>query len=296
MGKRIGSKIDLSKLPAPQVVKSYSSEEITAEMHAYYENLVKEQYPNYVLRKTDPAYKILQSAAYRASLIYQRVNDAVKECFLSHAEGSNLEQIGGLFDVGREGQTDEDLRERILLSYDRFSTAGSEGAYRYHALDAGTKLGLVDCRALRIEKKQGVVRVILLFKEDAESIEDLRSAIENHLKGPERKPLNEILEVKTASVKELKLAATVLISDEFDIEETKTQVLSSLKKFKANCYKLGKKVPLSGVYAALSIPRVVEVQLKDFKNVDTTNLEMAPNIVFTEDDIEVKRVSEVDNA
>lgn len=296
MSKRIGSKIDLSKLPAPQLVESYSSEKITEDMHAYYEALVKKQYPNYKLIKSDPAYKLLQAAAYRASLIYQRVNDAVKECFLSHAEGSNLDQIAGLFDVARDGQTDEDLRNRILLSYDRFSTAGSEGAYKFHALDAGANLGLIDCRAFRVEEKKGVVRVMLLFKENAEDLENLRKEIENHLNDPERKPLNEILDVNTASVKELKLSATVLISDEFDIEETKNQVIGSLNKFKENCYKLGKKVPLSGVYTALSIPRVVEVQLKDFKNVDITSLEMAPNIIFSEDDIEVKRVSEVENA
>jgi phage-related baseplate assembly protein len=95
---------------------------------------------------SDPAFKILEVAAYREMLIRQRVNDAAKAVMLAYAQRGDLDQLGALLAVERlildpgnldagippTMESDEDFRRRIQLSPEGFSVAGPEGAYVFH--------------------------------------------------------------------------------------------------------------------------------------------------------------------
>lgn len=126
--------IDLSQLPAPEVVEPLDYEAILAEMLAHLRTLDPEFD---ALVESDPAYKILQAAAYRELLIRQRVNDAARAVMLAHATGADLEHLAALFGVARlPGESDTALRRRAQLAPAAYSTAGPRAAYLFHALGA----------------------------------------------------------------------------------------------------------------------------------------------------------------
>ena len=90
--------VDLSQLPAPTVVEQIDYETILAEMLA---DLVARMPEFTALVESDPAYKILEVAAFRETLIRQRTNEACKAVMLAYAAGSDLDQLGANFNVAR---------------------------------------------------------------------------------------------------------------------------------------------------------------------------------------------------
>lgn len=143
------SAINLSNLPAPAVVEEIDYENILADMVT---DLQSRDPEFQELLDSDPAMKILQVAAYRESLVRQRVNEAARSVMLAYAKGSDLDNLAAFFKVERlvlnEGdpdadppvppsyESDEDFLKRIQLALDSYSIAGPEGAYVYHALSA----------------------------------------------------------------------------------------------------------------------------------------------------------------
>jgi len=143
------TEVDLSKLPAPDLVEVLDYEVVLAEMLAD----LKARDPEFsALVESDPAYKILEVAAFREVLVRQRVNDAGRAVMLAYAEKADLDNLGALFRVERlvidrgdpdalppvdpTYEQDDDYRRRIQLSLEGYSTAGPEGAYIFHSLSA----------------------------------------------------------------------------------------------------------------------------------------------------------------
>ena len=83
--------VNLSQLPAPNVVESLDFETILAEMIADLQG----RDPTFTaLVESDPAYKILEVCAYRELLMRQRVNESAKAIMLAYATGADLDQLG----------------------------------------------------------------------------------------------------------------------------------------------------------------------------------------------------------
>ena len=91
--------IDLSQLPAPDVVETLDFENILAAM---LEDLQGRDPVFNALVESDPVYKVLEVAAYRETLIRQRVNDAARAVMLAYAAGPDLDHIGARFNVKRK--------------------------------------------------------------------------------------------------------------------------------------------------------------------------------------------------
>jgi phage-related baseplate assembly protein len=148
--------VDLSRLPPPAVVEALSFEQILSEMLA---DLVARDPSFTAMVESDPAYKILEVAAFRELIIRQRVNDAAKAVMLASAVDTDLDNLGALLGVTRlmldpgdpthsiapTYELDDDYRYRITLAPEGFSVAGPEGAYKYHALSADP--GVLDASA-----------------------------------------------------------------------------------------------------------------------------------------------------
>lgn len=129
--------LDLSQLPVPDVVEALSFEEIKAQMLADY----VARNPGASTLESDPAVKVIETCAYRALLIYQRINDAARETYLAEASGTNLDAIGALFNVARlEGESDDRFRKRVQLGLVGFGSAGPRRAYQYHALSVSADI------------------------------------------------------------------------------------------------------------------------------------------------------------
>lgn len=265
--------IDLSTLPAPNVVESLSYEAIFAAMLAD----LQTRDPSFTaLVESDPAYKILEVAAYRELLIRQRVNDGARAVMLAYATGADLENLAALFGVTRktldEGdatalppipptyETDTALRYRTQLALEGLSTAGPIGAYQFHALsvdgvkDAGIQ-GPPDT-------DPGDVLVTILSAEgDGEADAPLIAAVEAALNAEDVRPLTDNVTVQSASIINYEIIATLYIPTGPDPSAVQTAALASVQAFVESRHRVGADVRLSGLYAALHVGGVERVTL-----------------------------------
>ncbi|BFM16267.1 baseplate assembly protein [Maricurvus nonylphenolicus] len=152
--------VDLSQLPPPDIIEEISFEQVFAEM---LDDLKARDSQYDALVESDPAYAILQVAAYRETLLRQRQNESALAVMLAYSVGADLDNIGARFDVPRllleEGdpnavppvepvyEKDADYRLRIQLSQEGKSTAGPEGAYEFHARSADANVADVAIKA-----------------------------------------------------------------------------------------------------------------------------------------------------
>jgi phage-related baseplate assembly protein len=142
--------IDLSQLPAPNVVETLDFEQILAAMKT---DLIERDasLADTLQLESEPLVKLLEVCAYRELLLRQRINDASRAVMLATATGSDLDHLAALFGVERQFidagdakaqppipptfESDERLRYRVPLALRSVSTAGALASYRYHALD-----------------------------------------------------------------------------------------------------------------------------------------------------------------
>ncbi len=90
--------IDLSQLPAPNVVETLDYETLLAERKATLISLYPADEQASVARvlalESDPLVKLLQENAYREVILRQRINEAAKAVMVAWANGSDLDQLG----------------------------------------------------------------------------------------------------------------------------------------------------------------------------------------------------------
>lgn len=143
--------IDLSRIPAPNVVEPLDFERIFADMRTELIEL-DPSLADVLALESEPLTKLVQLCAYRELITRQRVNESARAVMLAYAVQSDLDNLGALLHVQRlqtdpgdpdarppvppSYETDDDFRLRIQLALDGLSTAGPERAYVYHALSA----------------------------------------------------------------------------------------------------------------------------------------------------------------
>lgn len=98
------------------------------------------------------------------------------------------------FRGGASEESDESLRERAVMSVHRFSTAGSEKGYIYHALSASAKVASIKA----LNNGAGKVRVIIK-SEDEESVD----VVKEYLSADEVRPLTDEVNVELAKKESL---------------------------------------------------------------------------------------------
>lgn len=147
--------IDLSKLPAPNVVEPLDYETLLAQRKSELLGLMPELADTLEL-ESEPITIQLQASVYRELNLRQRINQSAKAVMLAYAEDDDLNHLGALLGVQRltlveadpnanppveeELESNTAFRERIQLSLDGLSTAGPEQAYIYHARSADPRV------------------------------------------------------------------------------------------------------------------------------------------------------------
>lgn len=138
--------VDLSRMPAPNVVEALDFDTILADAITR----MKAEMPTFEERESDPATKLLRVVSYMVQLIRQRINEAARAVMVAYATGADLDNLGALFGVTRFTvapaddalgiaavmESDTDFRRRMVLAPEGYSVAGPEGAYIFHALSA----------------------------------------------------------------------------------------------------------------------------------------------------------------
>lgn len=154
------SVIDLSRLPAPQVVEPLDFEATLSALKADLIARAPELAPVLAL-ESEPLVKLLEVAAWRETVLRARINDAARAVMLPWAAGADLDNLAARYDLARlPGEDDERLRARVLIGYHALSAAGSAASWRLRALSVSTDIRQVDVWADR----PGRVKVCLLAR------------------------------------------------------------------------------------------------------------------------------------
>ncbi|MDD3652313.1 MAG: hypothetical protein PHC73_12625, partial [Immundisolibacter sp.] len=113
--------IDLSRLPPPTVVETYSYEAILAARKQDLIDLFpadrQAELAAVLALESEPLTKFLEESSYREVLLRARVNDAARAVMLAYATGADLEHLAAYLGVERlEGETDDRLRTRTQMA------------------------------------------------------------------------------------------------------------------------------------------------------------------------------------
>ncbi|MCP3967205.1 MAG: baseplate assembly protein [Lentisphaerae bacterium] len=253
--------IDLSLLPAPDVIESLDYEVIFSAMLA----TLRSKAPDFsALVESDPAYKVLEVAAYRELMLRQRVNDASRAVMLAYANGNDLENLAANFNVQRQivipanpdaepptpavYETDTALRKRTLLALEAITTAGSEGSYIFHALSASGDVKA----ATAASPSPGQVSVTILSHSNGGAASgDLLTTVATALNAEEVRPLTDQVTVQAATIQRYSVEATLTLKSGASSALVMTAAEQALQAYAATNFKLQATVALSGIYAAL---------------------------------------------
>ena len=263
--------VDLSRLPFPAVVEPLDYETILAAMLA----TLRELHPAFTaLVESDPAYKILEVAAYRELLLRQRVNDSAKAVTLAYAIGSDLDQIAARYNVQRlvidPGnpaaipprdpilESDADLRRRTQLSFEGFSTAGPDGAYLFHTLSAH---GQVLDASVYSPVPGDVMVTVLSRVGSGEASAPILAAVEGALSSEDVRPLTDHVFVQSAEIVPFHVDASLTLYPGPDSAVVLADAIARLQAYVADNHRLGRDITRAGLVAALCTAGVQNVAL-----------------------------------
>jgi phage-related baseplate assembly protein len=263
--------IDLSQLKAPDVVEAFTFETILAAMLAD----LRARDPSFTaLVESDPAYKVLEVAAYRETLLRQRVNEAGRAVMLAYAANADLDQIGANYSVQRlvldEGdadavppvpptyETDDDFRKRIQLSFEGYTSAGSEGSYIFHGLGADGNVKDV----APVSPAPGQVTVYVLSRTgNGAASPELLATVAATLNADTIRPMTDQVTVQSAAIVNYTVQAELVILPGPDPLLVRQAAVDAIAAYCEAQRRIGYDITLSGVYAALHQPGVQRVNL-----------------------------------
>ena len=263
--------IDLSKLPAPDVIETLDFETLLTD----YINDFIARNPNYTtLLESDPAIILMQVVAYREMLLRARINEAAKANMLAYATKGDLDNLAAFFGVERlEDETDERLRKRTQLALEGFSTAGPVGAYIFHSLSASNEVKSVSVKS----PNPGEVLVTILSNTgDGTVAQELIDIVLAKLNEDDIRPLTDLVSVQGAEIINYQVEAIITVYSGPSSAVVETEANDALQKFISDRHEIGRVIAISGIYDSLHVDGVKKVKLiSPLADVETTN-EQAP--------------------
>lgn len=261
--------VDLSRLPAPDVIEQIDFEVLLAAALAQLQQL---DTGFDALVESDPAYKVLQVCIYRETLLRQNFNERMRGMMLAYATKSDLDHLGALMGVTRLAldpgdpangvsavmESDADFKHRIQLAPEGFSVAGPEGAYIYHALSAHADV--LDASAT--SPSPGEVVVTLLSRTgDGSAPQALCDAVAAALTSDDVRPMTDHVTVQGAQIVPYGVQAVLYTYAGPDSSLVLATAQARLQAYVEESHRLGRDVAVSGVMAALHTDGVQRVEL-----------------------------------
>lgn len=268
--------IDLSGLPAPAVVETVDYETVLSAMLA---DLQARDTAFTALVESDPAYKVLEVAAYRETLLRQRVNDAARAVMLAYASGADLDQIGANYNVVRlvidpgdpdayppvapTYETDTAYRRRIQMALEGVSVAGSRGAYTFHALSAADENGVSLVKDAYPDSPTPAHVVVYVLGREGDGTPDQSTldAVAEAVNREKVRPLGDLVTVEPAGIVEFSVSAVLHVLDGPSTATVTATAQAALQTYLTACHVIGAGVALSGIYEALHVAGVRRVEL-----------------------------------
>lgn len=270
--------IDLSQLPAPDVVEELDFEIILAERKATLISLFPEEQQEAVARtlalESDPLVKYLEENAYREVIWRQRVNEAARAVMLAHAENHDLDNVGVNFNVERlvitpadnttlpptpaVMESDTDYRLRIQQAFEGLSVAGSTGAYQFHGRSADGRVADISV----ISPEPACVTVSVLSRENNGTASDeLLAVVRAALNDEDVRPVADRVTVQSAGIVDYTIEAALYLYPGPESEAVIDAAKTKLKKYISAQHRLGRDIRKSAIYAALHVEGVQRVEL-----------------------------------
>lgn len=270
--------VDLSQLPAPDIVEELDFETILTERKATLISLYPEEQQEAIARtltfESEPIVKLLEENAYREVIWRQRVNEAARAVMLAYAEKNDLDVLSANSNVERlvitpaddstipptpaVMESDTDLRLRTQQAFEGLSVAGPVGAYQYHGRSADGRVADISV----ISPSPACVTISVLSREDnGIASEALLSVVRNALNGEDVRPVADRLTVQSASIVSYTIDATLYLYPGPESEPVRKAAEQKLKAYITAQHRLGRDIRKSAIYAALHVEGVQRVEL-----------------------------------
>ena len=248
--------VDLSALPAPEIVETLDFEVIFQELLSDF----RSRRPEYsALVESDPVIVALQCAAYRELLLRNRINEAAKANMLAYAIGTDLDNLATFYGIERlDNEPDERLRYRALLSLQSLTTAGSEKAYRFHALSASPLIKSVTAKS---PEKGRILITILSTSGYGTADKELINTVTEYVSAEDKRPLTDHVKVQSAEIVEFQVHAKVSVFAGPAATITEEEFRTNLERYLARQHNIGSVVALSGIFDAMHTEGVQHVKL-----------------------------------
>ena len=270
--------IDLSQLPAPDVVEVLDYETLLAERKATLISLYPAEQQDAVARtlalESDPVVKLLQENAYREVILRQRVNEAASAVMVAYALADDLDQLGANNGVTRLTLTpadettipptaavmesDDDFRVRVAAAFEGLSVAGPSGAYEYHAKSADGRVA----DASAISPSPACVTITVLSREgNGVAAADLLAVVDAALNDEDVRPVADRVTVQSAGIVDYAVDAVLYLYPGPEAEPIRAAAEAKLAAFVSAQARLGRDIRKSALYAALHVEGVQRVEL-----------------------------------
>jgi phage-related baseplate assembly protein len=270
--------IDLSQLPAPDVVEALDYETLLAERKATLISLYPAEQQAAITRtlalESEPLVKLLQENAYRELILRQRINEAAKANMVAWATGADLDQLGANNGVTRLTlraadsstlpptaavmESDDNFRMRIAAAFEGLSVAGPSGAYEYHAKSADGRIADVSATS---PAPAEVVITVLSREGDGTAPADLLAIVANALNDEDVRPVADRVSVQAAAIVDYRVDATLFLYPGPEAEPIRAAAEAKLLAFINAQSRLGRDIRQSALYAALHVEGVQRVEL-----------------------------------
>lgn len=263
--------VDLSRLPALDLIETLDYEAIVTRLLAD----LRARDPDFdALVESDPAYKQTEVTAYAELLIRQRINEAAKAVMLAYAGGTALDHVAAGYNVERllitpadpdanppvdaVYESDADLRRRVQLAFEGYSTAGPDGAYLYHALSAHA-----DVQDASVSSPTPGTVVVTLQSRSGDGTPgiDVLDAVAAALNADDVRPLTDNVIVQAAEIVPYGITAELVLWPGPDAEVVLNAANANLDDLIARQQRLGRDITRSALFAALHVEGVQNVLL-----------------------------------
>ncbi len=271
--------IDLTALPAPQVLEDLDYEDLYQADLATFRTHMGDNWS--ATLESDPVTKLLEVGAYRKLLNRSRINDAAKALMLAYAQGSDLDQLAANVSLSRLVvqaedlaavppvaqvlEEDDALRERVQLVYEGLTTAGPRNSYILHARNAS---GLVADATAESPSPAVVEVTVLALDDDGSASAELLSTVATYLNDDNVRPVADRVIVQSAEILPYQINARLFMASSGpESEGVLAQCEARLAAWINPRRRLGVEVARSAVDAQLHIEGVNRVELTGWADI-----------------------------
>lgn len=272
--------VDMSQLPAPDVIEALDFERIYSARKARLIDLfpVEKQadIAATLTLESEPLVKLLQENAYEVLILRQRINEAARATMLAFATGADLDHIAANYGVQRlviqpaktdtvpplaaMMESDTALRKRTQQAFEGLSVAGPRHAYVFHARSADGRIA--DASAIS-PKPCEVIVTILAREGDGTASNELLAIVDKALNDEDIRPVADYVTVQSAIIHPYRIDATLFIFPGPEIEPIMAAAKAQLNSYVATQRRLGRDIRRSAIFSALHVAGVQRVELRE---------------------------------